>query len=157
MSDIFGQLFGMAGKWINLQNEQRVAQQNIAELQRSAKLEDANAVDSLSRGSFAAGLVRRKASQAIQDQQVAFGASGVDSSYGTPANIALSTQANAEADAQQYMNNAAREAFGHKEIGRKYGIQTQMIIDKTNDDTRAWFTDGLITEASIAGEALAMG
>ena len=127
---IISSLFGIGASIAKYENQKKVTAANIMELGRSARLEDSNAVDSLARGSFLAGLTRRKATQAIQEQEAAFGASGVDGGYGTANSIAATTRSNTNADAQQYLNNAAREAWGHKEVGRKYRNESGLLVSQ---------------------------
>lgn len=100
---------------------------NANELERVARLEDANAVDSLSRGSLLAGQARMRGSQVIGKQRVAYANSGVDVSVGTPVDVAGGTRLFSEMDAQTLVNNAAREAYGHEQVGIKYRAQKQQV------------------------------
>lgn len=59
-----------------------------------------------------AARVRGEASQVIGQQRAAFGASGIDASVGSAANLAAYSRQQAELDALRLKNNAAREAWG---------------------------------------------
>lgn len=78
------------------------------------------AQDAMMRGYREAGLARMGATQMVEAQKVASAASGVDPTYGTPAQNAGATRAVAEFDALVLENNAAREAWGFKKQGAKF-------------------------------------
>lgn len=103
---------------------------NVKELERSAKLEEGNAVDALARGSLLAGRTRMKGSQIVGQQQLAYANSGVDSTVGTPAQVASSTAALTELEAMTAENNAARSAWGHREVASKYRRQQKYVRDE---------------------------
>lgn len=107
---------------------------NMNELERSAQLEEVNAVDALAQGETDAGLSRMKGSEMVARQRVAFASSGVDLSVGTPVQVASSTSRWAELDAQSARNNAMRKAFGYRETARKYRNQAVGIQDQLNAD-----------------------
>lgn len=96
---------------------------NANELLRQAQFEDANAVDALRRGALAAGQVRHRAATLVGAQRSAYADANIDTSSGTAARNATSTLAMAEVDAQTLENNAVREAWGRREVGRKYRAQ----------------------------------
>ena len=77
-------------------------------------LANRQAMDAVSRGNYEAGLHRMKGSFAVGAQRAAAGASGVDSSSGTAADVYGDTRAMAELDALTTANNAMREAWGYK-------------------------------------------
>lgn len=103
------------------EGEERAAlDENKLQLTKAALRSDALAVDSLRRGSFLGGLQRMEGSRTIARQQVAYEASGVDSTVGTPAQMAGATRLVSELDAQTLQNNAAREALGHTTTADNY-------------------------------------
>lgn len=105
---------------------------NMNELERSAQLEEVNAVDALRQGEQDAGRARMKGSEMVARQRVAFSNSGVDASVGTPAQVAASTSMWTELDAQTSRNNAMRKAFGYKQSARKYRTESSSIQDQLN-------------------------
>ncbi len=100
--------------------DDKALQRNGDQLRKGALRSDALAVDALRRGSFLGGLKRMEGTRLIAKQQVAYEASGVDSTVGTPAQMAGSTRLISELDAQTLQNNAAREALGHTTTADQY-------------------------------------
>lgn len=155
--DPFSLLFGLVGAGLNIAGAvtQRAAEEkafdaNSRELQRAAKLADAQAVDALRRGSLLAGQARTKGTRVLAEQQIAFASSGVDASVGTPAQLANETGAMSEFDAQTLENNAAREAWGHKEVGRGYGLKRQQLAQQHE-------SGGVRTGLQVGGSLLSAG
>ena len=109
--------------------ESQDAEANI-ELARTA------AADAIQRGQADAAKTRFSAQQAIARQKVAFGASGVDASVGTPVSLGASTAAMAELDARTIENNAAREAWGYAKTEQK--IRRQQKLNKTMQNLEKW-------------------
>lgn len=95
-------------------------QRNGQQLTKGAMREDALAIDTLRRGAVAGGLARMQGTSVIAQQKVAYEASGVDSTVGTPAQVAAGTRMVSELDAQTLQNNAAREALGHATTADQY-------------------------------------
>jgi len=102
---------------------------NMAELERSANLERANATAVLQRGAMAAGRQRMAGTQLAGQQRLAYAMGGVDSTSGTAAQTMRSSAAFNELDAQTLQNNAVREAFGHQESARRYAAASKKIRD----------------------------
>ena len=123
----FQSLLGIAADMFDMQAQTNAYIENSKELERSARLEDANAVDSLARGAIAAGQARMRGTLLGAKQRVAYAASGVDASTGTAAGVVASTGIYSELDARTLSNNALRESLGHKEVGRKYRLQRQQL------------------------------
>lgn len=120
----------LAGGAAQREAEGRAYDFNSRELERSAKLEDANAVDALARGSSQAGRLRQRGTQLQAEQALAYANSGVDSTVGTPAQVQSATGNVSELDALTTENNALREAWGHKEVGRKYRAQKVALAEE---------------------------
>lgn len=97
------------------------------------------AADALQRGAVESGRIRQKGSDIAAQQAVAFAANGIDSSSGTPAALGDSSRIFSELDAATAMNNARREALGHKQAARTYerDSQQQDIEAKNRADARA--------------------
>lgn len=119
---IIASMFGMASVAEKSEAEQDAGYANTLELERAARMADAQAVDALSRGNLLAGQRRMKGTSLMRSQKVAYAASGV-TAEGTPSQALDSSQLFSEYDAQNLQNNAVREAFGFKEVGRKYRAQ----------------------------------
>ena len=102
---------------------------NMAELQRSAGLEEQNATAALQRGAMAAGRQRMAGSALLGQQRLAYAMGSVDSTSGTAAQTQRSSAIFNELDAQTLQNNAVREAFGHKESARRYAAASKKIRD----------------------------
>ncbi len=119
---IIANMFGMASVAEKSEAEEDALYANTLELERAARMADAQAVDALSRGNLLAGQRRMKGTSLMRSQKVAYAASGV-TAEGTPNQALDSSQFFSEYDAQNLQNNAVREAFGFKEVGRKYRAQ----------------------------------
>lgn len=78
----------------------------------NARVSRVAASDAYTRGAQQAGARRMAASQQISQTRAAFGASGVDSSVGSPLHAMADVRMMSELDAQTTKNNAAREAWG---------------------------------------------
>lgn len=94
--------------------------------------------DAIARGAQEAAKKRMEAAQVIGRQRVAFGASGVDGSVGTPVELAASTRMFSELDARTIENNAFREAMGFKATEDKINRQTK--ANKTMAELDKWKT-----------------
>lgn len=114
MGGIISAGFGLAGDAVQLTNSRQNRIAGNAAFAQAKGWETNDAVDALRRGALAAGLQRMKGSQVVARQRVGYAASGVDSTVGTPADVASGTEAFNEFDALTIENNAAREALGHK-------------------------------------------
>lgn len=110
-------VIGMSRSLSANQDETEAAQ---AEALANAEMADAAAADATMRGGQAAGRQRMEGSQLVEAQRVAYAASGVDTTVGTPANVMADTAAMSELDAKIIENNAAREAWGIKKHGLQY-------------------------------------
>lgn len=102
---------------------------NMAELERSATMERANATAVLERGAMAAGRQRMAGTQLAGQQRLAYAMGGIDSASGTAAQTMRSSAAFSELDAETLRNNAIREAFGHQESARRYAASAKKIRD----------------------------
>lgn len=109
---IVGIGLGMIGSGVQAksQYDQGVAADEAA--RTNARRMRAQAADVKAIANTEAGKVRTEATKIIGEQNVAFSASGVDASVGSPAALAAYSRAQAELDAQKMKNNAAREAWG---------------------------------------------
>jgi len=124
---------------VSMQAKSDAYNANTERLRKAALAESANAVLTMQAGSIQAGQIRMKGSSIIAQQRVAFGASGVDATQGTPAGLATSSQLMSELDAQTAINNAARGALGH--------TQTAAQINQERIDMRKQFETGQTADA----------
>lgn len=121
------QAFGQADAFTK---EREAALDNMAELERSARMEEANATAVMQRGALAAGRQRMAGSDLAGQQRIAYAMGSIDSTSGTAAATMRSTAAFSELDAETLRNNAIREAFGHKESARRYAAESKRIRDR---------------------------
>lgn len=133
--------------------DDKAMQRNGDQLRKAALRSDALAVDALRRGSFLGGLKRMEGSRTIAQQQVAYANSGVDSTVGTPAQMAGSTRLISEFDAQVAQNNAAREALGHATTADQYRDEwrNQVALREGRRTKRVMDTAGTFLSALGAG------
>lgn len=75
--------------------------------------------DTLYKGAQDAGALKMKGTQVQQEQAMAYAYSGVDADTGTAAQVGTATRIYAELDAATTMNNARREALGHRRVLNK--------------------------------------
>ena len=87
---------------------------NLAELYRARAYAAAQAVDSERRGAIASGRLRMDATELEGRQRVAFAVGNVDATSGTAAGVIGSSRLFAELDSATALNNAKREALGHR-------------------------------------------
>lgn len=120
---IVGAGLSIAGSIAGYGARETARRRNMAELERAAWLDEANAVDTMRQGEQEAGRQRMRGALTIARQQLAYAASGVDPTVGTPVVMARGAAMWAELDAQTATNNAARRAFGFKESARRYRLQ----------------------------------
>lgn len=114
------------------------------------KLADDAAVDALDRGRLEAGFTRAAGTQLQSSQRVAYQASGVDQSFGTAANVQADTAAHIELQARTIENNAAREAWGFKTYGLKYGQMAANEAQRRPLQTAGTLLGGLGQLAGVA-------
>lgn len=133
---VFQTLFDAMGHVQASNARQDAYVRNVARLELAAQQEAANAVLTMQAGGIEAGKVRMKGSSIIAQQRVAFGASGVDGTMGTAADLATSSRLMSELDAQTTLNNAARQALGHKLTAASYQQKIgDLAQDKQAQDT----------------------
>lgn len=80
----------------------------------NAKMQDRAAQDALQRGSIEAAQVKDRTRKLIATQIANSGASGFDSSTGTPLDLSVEAKGYGELDALTTINNAQRVASGQK-------------------------------------------
>lgn len=98
--------------------------------QKNKLLAQRAGADALARGNRESAVSKMQGSQAIGEQQVAFGASGVDGSVGTPAALAATTRAVSDLDADTIRANAAREAWGYKVQADQYSEEARVAASR---------------------------
>jgi hypothetical protein len=86
--------------------------QNIKLLEKKVQYDRLNQLDAVAQGEQDAAAQTRKGSVTVQAQAMAYEASGVDSTVGTPATVAASTRLWSEHSARIARNNAYRKALG---------------------------------------------
>lgn len=103
---------------------------NTEQLRRAALNESANAVLTMQAGGIQAGKLRMEGSKVVAAQRVAFGASGVDGTTGTAADLATGSRLMSELDAQTAINNAARAALGHTQTAAQLALQQKALAQQ---------------------------
>ncbi len=105
--DAAGALFSGIGGYKQAAYQASVAANN-------AKIAGMNAENAMAAGGYAESLQKLKTGQEVGAQLAAQGASGVDVSIGSPAQVRASTEFSGALDAAMIHYNAAKEAFGEK-------------------------------------------
>ncbi len=128
-------LLGAAGTGVQVYGDVKEGGYRQRESLAQGALADAGAADAQARGNRAAGQLRLEASQLGAQQKVAYAASGVDATTGTPAEVQGFTRAVGELDAITTSNNAALEAWGlrreasqHREAARFEKTRTKLKV-----------------------------
>lgn len=122
-------LLSLLSGGLQLMQQEDERRAKALESAENKKLADAAAADALRRGAQKAGAIRMQGSQLEGAQQVAYAASGVDPSVGTPLDVMSASRMFSELDALTAENNAAREAWGYRKHGLKY--QQQAALDES--------------------------
>jgi hypothetical protein len=128
-----GAVLGIAGTALDIYGQAQEGDAKAKESKDNQALANRAAADAIARGNQEAGRTRMETTQLLARQKVAFAASGVDASVGTPADVAASTAMFGELKAKTEENNAAREAFGYKTYGLKYQQQAALDRDRTTN------------------------
>lgn len=136
-------LLSLLGTGINLNALDKEQMARDAEAADNEKIALQAAADSIARGNQEAARARMLATQTIARQKVAFAASGVDASVGTPADAGAGTRMMSELDAQTLKNNAAREAWGFKTQSHKIAKQNYYDRVRTNNQETGSILTGL--------------
>ncbi len=144
---------GLAGSGLQAkgQYDQGVEAERAARI-NAARLR-AQAADVQQIANTEAGQTRTEATKIIGEQNVAFSASGVDASVGSPAALAAYSRAQAELDAQKIKNNAAREAWGIRAQAAEVARQGKSARKAANNAAIGSILGGL---SSAAGGAYKM-
>lgn len=137
--------------------DKQALQDNLVALSRARLLSQLQERDAQNAGAAAAGRIRMGASQLAGQQRLAFAVGNIDSTSGTAANVMASSRLFAELDAETAVNNARREALGHR--------MAQANIDqRTADEVRGFQqrnnrrVGGVVgAGANVVGEALSFG
>ncbi len=98
------------------------------ESQSNVRLAMRAKADALARGARDEGQARQEGGQLVEQQKVAYAASGVDPTQGTPLEVMADTRLMSEQDAQTLRNNAAREAYGYQ--AKADQLETQRKLDR---------------------------
>lgn len=114
-------------KVLKYEADKEAALRNMGELRRSASAADANAVSALQLGGQQAGLLEARGSMLAGQQRVGYAIGNVDASSGTAADVQASSRIFSSLDAQTARNNAVRQAFGHREVARKYRLEADVL------------------------------
>lgn len=123
---------------------------NAAELERSAKQADAARLDAFRQGQLAVARRRLDVGRALGSQRVGYAAAGVDSSTGTPADVAMASARFGELDALQLRANAYREAFGFEESARSLRMRAAQTRRNTEANVFNSVLSGVAGAASAA-------
>ncbi|MGH9811527.1 MAG: hypothetical protein ACRD4T_00175 [Candidatus Acidiferrales bacterium] len=123
---------GALGSLLQLLAVTEEGKARVEDAEGNALLAEQAAADARIRGGMAAGRARLKRGQLLARQKVAYAASGVDPTVGTPAAVQASTDALGELDALTIEANAAREAWG---LGRQ-GQQLKKQADRERRRTQ---------------------
>jgi hypothetical protein len=110
------------------QSDQTAAK--VAADQANQQLALERAGDAMQRGSFEAMRARFQGGAVVGNERAGFGASGVDTNSGSAATVQAQSSAMSSLNAQTILNNAAREAWGHKVSAIMYGNEAQ--ADRTS-------------------------
>lgn len=116
----------VTGTALELQDNQVEGYQNQINLEENKRLALQAAADAVIRGSQEAARTRMAATQMMGRQKVAFGASGVDATVGTAAQVQAGTRMMSELDALTLENNAVREAWGYRSQAEHFGRQAKL-------------------------------
>lgn len=120
-----GGLFEVIKMGVDVQAANAESSGVVAEARQNQVLAERAASDAVERGRYEAGLSRMKTSSVIAKQRVAYANSGVDATVGTPADVAADTRVIGEMDAKTIQNNAAREAWGFRTQGERFGQEME--------------------------------
>lgn len=129
----------------------------VAQAADNQRLAEDAAADATARGGQLAGRARMQGSQLVGAQKVGYANSGVDSTVGTPADVAGQTRMMSELDAKTMENNAAREAWGFRRHGLQYGQQAALEAAKGSARQTATFLTGAGRIASGLGSEYSRG
>lgn len=102
----------MSAKQASAQKQSGNVQAQVAEM--NAKISDQAANDAINRGGAEADKQRSRARQLAGTQSATMAANGVDLGTGGAMDILGDTAAMGELDALTVLNNASREAYGHR-------------------------------------------
>lgn len=152
---------GMIASGVGAANEVYDRDQATAAMMREAadnkRLAYSAAADAEARGGVEAGRSRTQGTKLMAAQNTAYANSGVDPTTGTPAAVMAETQAVANLEAQTHLNNAAREAWGFRRHGLKYGQQADLDAAKASAQNTATVLGGVGRFASAAGSEYGRG
>lgn len=152
-----GAILGGVGMINDIDANAKEAQAKQKEIADNKLLAYSAATDAEVRGGKEAGQTRSAASQLIAQQKVAYANSGIDPTVGTAADVMADTRAMSELDAQTLKNNAAREAWGFRRHGLKYGQQAGLEAARASNKQAGTVLGGLGRAAAGVGEEYRRG
>ena len=144
----------MAGNGFEAEDKAAANSRNLASLRGDAALEDSAAADAVNRGGIQAGRTRMAGSGEIAKQGLAYSASGVDATVGTPSDTAAGSALFNELDAKTIENNATREAFGHKRMAADERRKGDAVANSMNNAQRDYAMAEVGTVLGGAGSAM---
>lgn len=116
----------------------------------NARLAELQAQDAIRRGEEEAEEYKRRVRQVIGAQRAAFGAQGVDVSFGSPLDIQEETAQLGALDALMIKNNAWREAWGYRVQALDYRRRGELSFLQAKQKSRqTLLTGGLQAAKSI--------
>lgn len=119
------------------------------EYERAMRTIQAQRVDALTRGAGEAGQIRMAGSALEGKQRLAYAASGIDATSGTAAQTIESSAVFSELDAATAVNNARREALGHR-------LSEIKLIDENQRRAQARINRATSRDMELAGSYLSV-
>lgn len=114
------------GMYQQAETQKDMANYNAKVSDNNAKLAEYEALDATKRGDEEANSIRRNADMLKGSQRASMAAKGLDLAEGTAAELQDQTDFFALTDMNTARNNAAREAWGKRNVGLNYSSQAGM-------------------------------
>ena len=125
-----------------------------ASLRFGTEVADRQAASALRRGNLEAAAVRREAKRTLGAQRASFGASGLDLTAGSAAELQQETQALGALDVLTVQNNAFREAWGFRARAQDLRSRTRYSRVESRAASRATLVTG---GAQFVGDIAGIG
>lgn len=121
----------------------KTTQLSVAEQKDNQQMAYEASADAVRRGNIESGQTKIAGGKLVGEQKVAYANSGVDATVGTPASVIADTRAISDIDAKTAQNNAAREAWGFRKHGVKYGQQASLEAVRGSNKNTASILGGV--------------
>lgn len=156
-SDFLGEVLNFFGNYLSWEQTSTSLTRDMKAADDNAQIAAMLSADAIRRGNIEGAKIRMQGTQLAAREASAYQGGGVDPTVGTPADMAMATEANTSLDAQMQVNNAYRESFGFKQQKKKFEREKQNLRSEYSAKQDQYSLNQVGTVVRGAGSLWKMG